>query len=55
MRKKKETKFKVIIADDLDDEVLKAEKYIKFIQYLAENFNIKAMKEYSIKNSVKKS
>ena len=55
MRKKKETKFKVIIADDLDDEVLKAEKYIKFIQYLADNFNSKAMKEYSIKNSVKKS
>lgn len=55
MRKKKETKFKVIIADDLDNEVLKAEKYIKFIQYLADNFNSKAMKEYSIKNSVKKS
>ena len=55
MRKKKETKFKVIIADDLDNAVLKAEKYIKFIQYLASNFNSKAIKEYSIKNSVKKS
>lgn len=55
MRKKKETKFKIIIADDLDNEVLKAEKYIKFIQYLADNFNSKVIKEYSIKNSVKKS
>ena len=55
MKKRKETQFKVIIVDDLDKEVLKAEKYIKFIQYLSDNFNSKAMKEYSIKNSVKKS
>lgn len=55
MKKRKETQFKVIISDDLDEEVLKAEKYIKFIQYLADNFNSKVIKEYSIKNSVKKS
>ena len=55
MRKKKETKFKVIIADDLDNAVLKAEKYVKFIQYLANNFNSKAIKEYSVKNPIKKS
>ena len=28
MKKRKETQFKVIIVDDLDKEVLKAEKYI---------------------------
>ena len=55
MKKRKETQFKVIIAEDLDEEVLKAEKYVRFIQYLANNFNSKAMKEYSIKNPAKKS
>ena len=55
MKKRKETQFKVIIAEDLDEEVLKAEKYVKFIQYLANNFNSKAIKEYSVKNPIKKS
>lgn len=55
MKKRKETKFRVIIAENLDKETLQIEKYAKFIQYLADNFNSKAIKEYSIENSVKKS